>query len=185
MVRNRTMTFLALAAVFTAGVARASVIFTNTATANYNNEAGQAQTAVLGATTFTSQSNPLLTVVKTGDKSSGPVGTVVTWTVRISYPRIADIPLVCGDDSQAKGVVITDPIPAAFNYNAGSVEVSTNDGATWTAVPDGGSGLGFTVAFAAGTLTVNTPDLVEGQGDTVNCGASPQALRFRFKATKN
>jgi hypothetical protein len=176
---------MAVAATLAAGAARATVIFTNTATANFNNEAGVAQTAVLGATTFTGQSNPVLAVVKTGDKAAGPAGTVVTWKIKVTYPRIADVPLVCGDDSQAQSVVITDPIPAGFTYSANSVEVSTDDGGSWTGVNDGASGLGFSVAFGAGTLTVNTPNLVEGQGDTANCGASPQALAFRFQATKN
>jgi hypothetical protein len=184
MLRNQMTCAVLLAAVLAAGAARATVIFTNTATANYNNEAAVAQPPVLGTVGFTGQSNPVLAVVKTGDKASGPSGTVVTWQVRVSYPRVADVPLVCGDDSKAQSVVITDPIPAGFTYNANSVDVSTDDGGTWTPVADGASGLGFTVAFGALTLTVNTPDLVEGQGDTVNCGASPQALAFRFKATK-
>ena len=188
MLRNRISFAVLSAAVLAGGLlaSRADAItqYKNLATASYTNEAAQPQPYISGTAYFDGQSNPLLDVVKTGDKASGSAGTIVTWTVRISYPRIADSVLTCGDDSPAKTVVVTDPIPAAFSYNTGTVEVSTNDGGTWTAVADGGSGLGFTVAYAAGTLTVSTPDLVEGQGDTVNCGASPQALQFRFKATK-
>jgi hypothetical protein len=181
------MTAMAVAAVLTAGAAHAVTTITNTATANFNNEALVAQTAVLGSTTFTAQSDPVLAVLKTGDVSSGPKGTVVTWRIRVAYPRVTDVPLICGDDSKAQSVVITDPIPAGFTYNAGTLRVSNDDGATFSAATDavGGDPLGFNVSYAAGLVTANCPDLVEGQGDTVNCAASPKALVIEFKATKN
>jgi hypothetical protein len=189
MVRNRMMTAMAVAAMLTAGAAHAVTTITNTATANYNNAAAIAQTAVNGSTTFTAQSDPVLAVVKTGDKAQGPKGTVVTWHVRISYPRIADVPLICGDDSKAQGVVVTDPIPAGFTYNAGTIKVSTDDGVTFgaagTDAVDGVDASGFNVSYGAGTVTANLSDLVEGQGDSVNCAASPKALVVEFKATKN
>ncbi|MEK7474567.1 MAG: hypothetical protein AAB152_02930 [Candidatus Coatesbacteria bacterium] len=181
------MAAMAVAAVMAAGAAQAVTTITNTASANFTNEAAVAQTAVTGSTTFTAQSDPVLSVIKTGDKAAGPSGTVVTWRVRVAYPRVADVPLVCGDDSKAQGVVITDPIPAGFTYSAGTLRVSNDDAVTFSVATDavGGDPLGFDVSFGAGTVTANCPDLVEGQGDTVNCGASPAALVIEFKATKN
>jgi hypothetical protein len=170
-----------------ASQARATTVITNTATANFKNEAAQAQPSVNGSTVFTSQSEPVLSVVKTGDKAQGPVGTIVTWTIRVAYPKLAGGGGLCGDDSKATNVVITDPVPAGFLHVANSTEVSTDDGTTWTGVNDGSSGNGFTVAFAGTTVTVNTPDLVEGQGDPAgSCApvADVKALAFRFKATK-
>ena len=187
MLRNK-LNFAVLSAVMlTAGAANAVTTITNTATANFNNEAAVAQTAVLGSTTFTAQSDPVLAVVKTGDKASGPSGTVVTWQIRVAYPRIADVPLICGDDSKATSVVITDPIPAGFTYSAGTLRVSNDNGATFSAATDavGGDPLGFDVSESGGLVTANCPDLVEGQGDTVNCATSPDALVIELQATKN
>ena len=187
MLRNKLGYAVISAVVVTAGAAHAVTTITNTATANFNNEAAVAQTAILGSTTFTAQSDPVLAVVKTGDKASGPFGTVVTWRVRVAYPRVADVPLLCEDDSKATSVVVTDPIPAGFTYNTGTLRVSNDDAATFSAATDavGGDPLGFNVSYAAGLVTANCPDLVEGQGDTVNCAASPKALVIEFKATKN
>jgi len=188
MVRNRMMTTLAVVTVLTAGAAHAVTTITNTATANYNNEAAVAQTAVTGSTTFTAQSDPVLAVVKTGDKAAGPSTTVVTWRVRVAYPQIADIPLICGDDSKATSVAITDPIPAGFTYVAGSIRVSADNGATFgafgTDAVDGVDASGYNVSFGGGTVTANLSDLVEGQGDAA-CGSLATALVVEFKATKN
>lgn len=189
MVRNRVMIGCTIAATLAAGAVHATTTITNTATANYTNEAAVGQGPVTGSTTFTAQSDPVLAVVKTGDKAAGPSGTVVTWRVRVSYPRIADALNLCEDDSRALSVVITDPVPAGFTYNPGTIRVSTDDGATFgaagTDAVDGVDASGFNVSFAGTTVTANLGTFVEGQGDTANCGTSAKALVVEFMATKN
>ncbi len=182
---NRTKT-ICLSAFVVGGLlappaAQAITTVTNTATANYKNEAAVAQAAQVGSTVFSAKSDPVLSVVKTRNVGSGPAGTVVIWTIKVTYPRIADIPLVCGDDSNATNVVVTDPIPAAFTYNAGTLEYSTDNGTTFnpnTDVADGDA-----LSIAAGVVTANIGTMTEGQGDAA-CTAGT-AILFRFATTKN
>lgn len=189
MLRNRITLAVAFATVLAAGSAQAVTTITNNVTVDFNNEAGQIQTAATGSTTFTAQSDPVLAVVKTGDKAAGPAGTVVTWHIRVAYPRITDALNLCGDDSQATSVVVTDAVPAGFTYNPGSIRVSADDGATFgaagTDASDGIDASGYDVSFAGTTVTANLGSLVEGQGDTANCATSPKALVVELKATKN
>ena len=189
MLRNKIRFAVLSAAVLGAGAAQAMTSVTNTASANYKSETGIAQTAVTGSTNFGVSSDPVLSVVKTGDVSKGPKGTVVTWQIRVSYPRIADTDGVCGDDSKAQSVVVTDPIPAGFTYNPGTIKVSVNDGSTFglagTDASDSVDASGFDVSEASGIVTAKPSDFVEGQGDTVNCGTQPKALVVEFQATRN
>src|ERR1043166_9640429 len=125
MLRNtRTRLIGAMAAValgmpMLPGRASAIAILTNTASVAYQNSNNTAQPAATGSTTFTSVSDPVLAVLKTANTTSGGPGTVVTWTLAVTYPRqvlgLPD-PGLCGDDSIAKAVVGTDPIPAGLTY---------------------------------------------------------------------
>lgn len=193
MVRNRMMTAMAVTTALAAGLfasqARATAIFTNTGTGNYLNEAGQLMLTVTATANFTGQSNPALAIVKTSAPIAGPSGTIVTWHMRVSYPRIADAALVCGDDSKAKTVVISDVVPIGFTYIAATIKVSADDGVTFgaagTDAADGVDASGYDVSLVTNTVAAKLGDLVEGQGDTVNCGSQPKALVVEFKATKN
>jgi len=189
MLRNtRTKLYGAVAAIALGalGVARnadAINILTNTASVNYANSNNTAQPAATGSTTFTSVSDPVLAVVNTANTTSGGPGTVVTWTIKVTYPKLvlgAPDPGLCGDDSIAKNVVVTDPIPAGFTYVPGSITLSIDGGApaglSDAADVDAGS-------FAANTVTVSLPNIAEGDGDAACTAAKVKVITFQ--ATKN
>lgn len=198
MLRNtRTKMYGALALValgLTVGAREASAIaiLTNTASVNYQNSNATAQPAAVGSTTFTSVSDPVLAVVKTANTTAGGPGTVVTWTIKVTYPRqiLGGVdPGLCGDDSIAQNVVVSDPIPAGFTYVAGTMTLSIDGGAptalTDASDVDAGS-------FGAGTVSVNLPNFAEGDGDSTPatigiCGAgnSGKVKVITFQATKN
>ena len=65
-----------LGAVLGSREALAVTTITNSGTAAYNNAAAIAQATVTGSTTFTAQSDPVLSVVKTRNIGAGPAGVV-------------------------------------------------------------------------------------------------------------
>jgi len=178
-----TLAVAALGMLFGSREASAITILTNTASVNYDNSNNTAQAAAVGSTTFTSVSDPVLAVVKTADLTSGGPGTVVTWTVKVTYPKQvlgAPDPGLCADDSIAKNVVMTDPIPAGFTYVPGTMTLSI-DGAAPTALTDASDV--DAGSFAGGIVTVALPNIVEGDGDA-GCAAAKVKV-IVFQATKN
>lgn len=179
--RTRLLGTLAAAVLGTLVVARdasAINILTNTASVNYANSNNTAQPAATGSTTFTSVSDPVLAVVKTANTASGGPGTVVTWTIKVTYPKLvlgAPDPGLCGDDSIAKNVVVTDPIPAGFTYVPSSITLSVDGGAPVSQAD--------VTHFVANTVTVPVPDINEGDGDAACAAAKVKVVVFQ--ATKN
>ena len=198
MLRNtRTMlsgglVALALGMFIIPGKASAIAILTNTASVDYQNSNSTAQPTATGSTTFTSVSDPVLAVVKTADTTSGGPGTVVTWTIKVTYPRqiLGGVdPGLCGDDSIAKNVVARDVIPAGFTYNPGTMTLAIDGAApvALTDIADADAG-----SFLANTVTVNLPNINEGDGDATAgtiaaCGAggTTKVKVITFQATKN
>jgi hypothetical protein len=185
----RRMLFACLVAVAVAGVmlpgaAQAMYTITNTGTVNFDNEAGTPQTAVSGSTTFTAESDPILVVVKTRDVGSGPSGTTVTFQIKVTYPQIADTALLCGDDSDADSVVMTDAIPAGFTYDGETMRLSVNNGSTWTNLTDADDSPTDEANYSGGTITVGLGTLTEGMGDAA-CGMAGAARIIEFQATKD
>jgi len=168
---------------------QAATVITNTGTANYQNEAAQAQAAVNSSTVFTVAVDPVLTVVKTRDIGKGKTGTVVTYEIRVAYPRVADALTICGDDSNAVATTITDAIPAGMTFVNNSMRVSTNNGAAWSAYGTNASdgvevGSGYDLRYAAGTMTAILGTIVEGTGDAA-CAGVATTLVVQFQVTVN
>lgn len=181
-----TFALVAICGAFLPGAASAITQITNTATVNYDNEAAVAQTPATGSTTYAAESDPLLTVLKTRAVGSGPSGTVETFSIKVTYPQIVDATLLCGDDSDADSVVVTDPIPAGFTYVASSLELSTNNGSSYTSLTDGGDAdAGDYNVTNAGAITVSLGTLTEGTGDETGCSSGATARIVRFQATKD
>ena len=172
---------------FLPGGAWAITQITNTATVNYNNEAAIAQTAVTGSTTYAAKSDPLLTVLKTREVGSGPSGTIETFVIKVTYPQISDVESICGDDSDADSVVVTDPIPAGFTFVGGSLALSTNNGTSSAYLTDETSGddAGDYDLSNAGAITVSLGTLTEGTGDEAGCASGATARIVYFQAIKD
>jgi len=168
--------------------ANAATTITNTGTVNYTNEALAAQAAVNGSTVFTVSLNPVLTVVKTRDIGKGQTGQVVTFEIRVAYPRKADVLLLCGDDSDALTVNITDAVPVGMTYVPASIKVSTNNGGAFgpagTDASDGVDASGFDVSSVAGTVTAKLGTIIEGTGDAACTGIATTRV-VQFKVTVN
>lgn len=168
--------------------ARAATVITNTGAVNYNNEAAQAQAAVTGSTVFTVALDPVLTVVKTRDIGKGRSGQVVTFQIRVAYPRQADALTLCGDDSDAVGASVTDAIPAGMTYVPASIKVSMDNGGTFslsgTDASDGVDASGFNVSFGGGTVTAILGTIIEGTGDAACTGVGTTRV-VQFQVTVN
>ena len=171
-------------AIFASHTGQAASAISNTGTANFENEWTAAQAPVSGTTEFLVADNPVLTVVKTHDKVGKQHSTdVVTFEIRVAYPKIADVALLCGDDSAAVNTVITDAIPGTMTKVNNSIQISTDNGATWSAngtdvaegVPDAS---GYDVSIVAGTLTAKLGTIVE-------CTSGATTMVIRFRATVN
>ena len=186
--KSVAVTAVLAALVFLPLSARAATVITNTGTANYTNEAAVAQAAVNGSTVFTVALNPVLTVVKTRDIGKGQSGQVVTFEIRVAYPRKADVLLLCGDDSDALTVNITDAVPAGMTYVANSIKISTNNGGAYgaagTDASDGVDASGFDVSSVAGTVTAKLGTIIEGTGDAACTGVGTTRV-VQFKVTVN
>jgi hypothetical protein len=170
-------------AMFASLSAQAATVISNTGTANYENEWTVAQAAVTSTTEFLVASNPVLTVVKTHDKVGKQHSTdVVTYEIRVAYPKIADAALLCGDDSAAVNTVITDAIPGSMTKVNNSIQISTDNGTTWsvagTDASDGVDASGYDVSIVAGTLTANLGTITE-------CTDGASTIVIRFQATVN
>jgi len=168
MLRNKMYAVLfglLAVALFGASVSRAETIITNTGYVDYTNEAGLQQAAAQSATVFTKYANPALAVLKTRDVGKGPQGTVVTYTIKITYPRIGTS---CGDDSVAKNIIFDDTVPAGMTFNTGTLRRNWAGGG-WTVLAD-----------PAGTLiTVPVPDMNEGDGDAACTAANENLIEFK------
>ena len=183
MLCNKILSICTLVLLGTALAARpahALVDVCNTATGNYNNSAAVVQAAVNGSTCFTAQSNPILSIVKTRNPGTGAPGTNVTFDIKVTYPKIVDVPLVCGDDSTATSVVITDPIPSGangFTYvgGAGTLQLSTDNGGSF--VNKSSASDADELSVVGSTLTANLANFVEGQGDAACTPATAVIIR--------
>jgi len=156
--------------------AQAIITVTNQGDVDYENEAGNAQPTVSDTAGFNRKSNPVLSVVKTVDNPTPAIGDTVTYTITITYPRIADVPLVCGDDSAAQNIVFTDVIPTQVTYTAGTVTLAENGGAPGTLTDAADADAGEVVA---GTITVRPSDLAEGDGDAACTPANTRVITFQ------
>lgn len=175
----------AVCGAFLPGTASAITQITNTATVNYDNEAAVAQTPATGATTYAAESDPLLSVLKTATIGSGPSGTVETFVIKVTYPKISDVENICGDDSDADSVVVTDLVPVGFTYLASSLKLSVDNGTSFTDLTDGGGDdEGDYDVTTSGTVTVSLGTLTEGTGDEVGCSSGATARIITFQATK-
>ncbi len=193
MLRSKMPSVFALAllgATVAARPAHALVDVCNTATGNYNNSAAAVQPAVNGSTCFTAQSNPILVIDKTRSPGNGAPGTNVTFDIRVTYPKLVPpaVPVtdpgVCGDDSTATSVVITDPVSVAdFTYVPGSLLLSTDNGTSFVAKSDAADADELSYSLITNILTGNLGTLTEGTG---GAGCTPGAARIiRFQVTKN
>ncbi len=178
---------LAVAAgiLFAAPEAQALTRIINTATAQYANSNNTPMATVSGTTAFDSVSDPVLAVVKTANPVTGGPGTLVTWTVNVTYPKQvlgAPDPGLCNDDSIAKNVSVSDLVPAGFTYVAGSITLSIDGGApaSLTDASDLDAG-----SFGANTVTVALPNFNEGDGDSGCAGQNTKVKVITFQATKN
>ena len=191
MLRNKVWLAIPMIAVgLAARPAHAIENVCNTAYVDFTNSASTAMTAVVSSTCFTAQSNPVLSVVKTPDKWSGVLpGDTVTYTVTVSYPKLslpAPDPGLCNDDSQAKNIVITDPLPAGVTYVPNSLKYGFN-GAPLAAKTDAASD--DELQYISGTKTVSTdlsiPALNEGDGDGACAGQTTRTIQIQYQVTKN
>ena len=156
----------------------------NTGVANFENGAGTAQPAVNGVGTFYRQGDPVLAVDKkvwdathTTDLTGTniPIGTTILYEITITYPKVADVPDVCGDDSVAQNIVITDALPAQVTYTAGTLQL-WEDGVGPTSLSDGADADDGEVV--AGTVTVRIPtDMNEGDGDAACTAGNTRVIR--------
>jgi hypothetical protein len=184
--RLKFLLMAALAAVcgaFLPGTALAIDQITNTASVDYSNEALVAQTTATGSTTFAAESDPVLLVVKTRNPGSGPSGTPVTFSIKITYPVFDDDYDFCGDDSDAKGVVVTDPIPSGFTYVLGTLKLSEDNGAGYTTLTDPVDGDEGDFNGTTKIITVSLGTLTEGMGDAA-CDEDTARI-ITFQATKD
>jgi len=170
-------------AIFASLNAQAASVISNTGSAAFENEWSVAQAAVTGSTEFLVSLNPVLTVVKTHDKVGKQHSTdVVTFDIRVAYPKIVDGPGLCGDDSNAVNTVITDAIPATMTKVNDSIQISTDNGATFgpvgTDAVDGVDTSGYNVSIVAGTLSATLGTIVE-------CTSGASTIVIRFQATVN
>ena len=157
----------------------------NTGVANFQNGSGTAQPAVNGVGTFYRQSNPVLAVTKkiwddvahTTDLTNAnlAIGTAIVYEITITYPKFVDVADVCGDDSIAQAIVITDAIPTQVTYTAGTLALSENGGA-FGGLSDGADADAGEVV--AGTVTVRPSNMNEGDGDAACTGANTQVIRI-------
>lgn len=157
-------------------VAQAIITDTNRGDVDYDNEAGSAQPTVSDTANFTRKSSPVLSVVKTVDNPTPAIGDTVTYTITVSYPRIADVPLVCGDDSAAQSIVFTDVIPARVTYTAGTLTLAENGGAPVTLTDAADADAGEVVT---GTVTVRPSNMNEGDGDAACTPANTRVITFQ------
>lgn len=160
--------------------AQAATVISNTGTANYENEWSSAMAPVISTTEFLVADNPVLTVVKTHDKTGKQhSGDVVTFEIRVAYPQLGG---TCGDDSNAVNTVITDAIPATMTKVNDSIQISTDNGATFGAVgtdaADGVDASGYNVSIVAGNLSV-------ALGTVAECTSGAATRVIRFQATVN
>lgn len=179
---------VAAAALFGARPAEAITNICNTAYVDFENEANTPITPGMttGSTCFAAESDPVLVIEKinTGAVSGGS-GTTINWEITTYYPKISDIENLCGDDSNALNVTISDPIPAAFTYVPGTLEVSTDNGGTWTPLTDAADSPTDEGEVVGSTVTVRLGSFAEGLGDAACVGGVTGRQKIRFQATKN
>jgi hypothetical protein len=177
---------VAAAALFGARPAHAITQICNTGYVDFQNEVGTQISLglTLASTCFAAESDPVLAIEKINIGAvSGGGGSTVYWEITTWYPQIADVALVCADDSDATNVTITDPIPAAFNYLPGFTEISTDNGASWSGpLTEAADADAF--ELVGNTVTINFGTFTEGTGDAACAGVATRR-KVRFKAWKN
>jgi len=151
----------------------------NEGTVNYANSIDTAQTPVTSAKAcFDRVSNPVLTIVKTVDKPAPAIGETVTYTITVRYPKIADVASICGDDSIAKNIVITDVLPAGITYVANSITLNEN-GAGAAPVADAVAWNGGTNTVTVGAAAPLITNMNEGDGDAACAAGNTRVITFQ------
>lgn len=147
-----------LAAAFALAAARpvsGGSTIVNTGTATFQNDDSIVQLPVTAAVNFTVQANPVVQVVKTRLPAFGVKNQRVEYSLAVTYPQLG---AVCGDDSPAAGVSLTDTIPAGMTYVVNSTSVSVDNGATFSLGTDAADGVDVpgvaNVTFAANQVRV-------------------------------
>ena len=128
--------------------------------------------------------NPSLSVTKEIDPLSGAGpyarGGTVYIRIRVSYPQLPDSVAGCGDDSQARSVVISDDLAAAsgpgFAYQVNTVEVSETGVAGLAALADGASDAVATNNSAGNVVSVTFANPI---AECTTGGAVERVIRFR------
>ncbi|MEK7474566.1 MAG: hypothetical protein AAB152_02925 [Candidatus Coatesbacteria bacterium] len=111
---------------------------------------------------------PVLTVAKSSSQPKGARGAVITYSITLSNMRVAGG--ACGDPwMTAKGIVFQDTVPAGMTFNAGTLQISTNNGATFNPAAN----LGVLPLIA-----VAVPDMNEGDGDPVCLPGNAVVVKF-------
>jgi len=167
-------------AVLPAAPGGSSTSITNAGTVIAQNEANVAQPPVVATVVFTAKANPVLAVVKTSNLAAGAPGQLVEYALALTYPQIGG---VCGDDSSAVGVTLTDTIPAGMTYVANSSSVSVDNGTTFglgTDAVDGTDVAGIAaVSFVSGQVRVTFLNAIP------ECAAGATTRIVKFTVTVN
>jgi len=122
---------------------------------------------------------PILESRHTLSPTAGPCGTVITHTVRVTYPRHNDVLLVCGDDAPATGLEVSSSFSSWDEYVPGSMSLSTDDGATWTPLTDAnGDDDGFANSW---NCVVYMTDMPEGTGDPACSPGTARLFRYQTR----
>jgi hypothetical protein len=111
-----------------AGPVAGGTTIVNTGTAAFQNEVSVAQIPVAASVNFIVQANPVVAVVKTSNPPVGIHGQRIEYLLKVTYPQLGG---VCGDDSPANAVSLTDTVPAGMTYVVNSTSVSIDNGATY------------------------------------------------------
>jgi fimbrial isopeptide formation D2 family protein len=173
MLRNKVIGLSVLAVAVGMMIPRTAGAVTkvcNVGTVNYSNNAAtpKAMAAVSSGALdacITTKSNPSLTITKIVDNLTPAIGDTVTYTITVVYPKITDVTDVCGDDSVAKNIVVTDAIPVGVTYTPGTLKLITHgvskDLTDVVDLPIADEG-----EVVGANLTVRPSDMNEGDGDT-------------------
>jgi hypothetical protein len=160
--------------------AAAALVITNAGSIIYQNEALVAQPPTVATVAFSAKSNPVLAVVKTANSASGAPGQRVEYSLALTYPQIGG---VCGDDSNAVTVTLTDTVPAGMTYVVNSTSVSVDNGTTFglgTDAVDGVDVAGIaSVSLVAGRVQVTFVNPV------LECATGATTRIVKFAVTVN
>lgn len=185
MLRNKISAFcVAFAAVAVVGAllprpASAIMQICNTAYVDYQNDGGTGMAQGKSPLScFDRKSNPTLTVTKTVSNPTPAIGDTVTYTITVRYPKVTDVAAVCGDDSSARTIVVSDVLPVEVTYAPNSITLSENGGAPAAIADANGWNLGTRTVTVGGAGALIT-NMNEGDGDAACTAANTRVIVFQ------